>query len=127
GQTPSLLRNTNANGNHRLLIRLVGTKSNRAAIGARVTLKTNGISQVAEVRSGSSYLSQNDLRLHFGLGAATRIEELQVRWPNGNTESFQSLNADTIYTIVEGSGVRDTEALPQPKATARAGSRTHSP
>ena len=105
GQPPSLLLNTNHDGNHRVLFHLIGTKSNRAAIGARITINSNGIQQFSEVRSGSSYLSQNDLRQHFGLGSNTKIDSVEIRWPNGNMEKLQDLPADMIFTIVEGSGV----------------------
>jgi enediyne biosynthesis protein E4 len=110
GEPPSLLLNTNKNSNHRVLFHLVGTKSNRAAIGARVTIKTSGVTQFDEVRGGGSYLSQNDLRLHFGLGPATRIDSVEVRWPSGKTESFKDVAGDKIYTIVEGRGIQ--ESLP---------------
>jgi hypothetical protein len=115
GEPPSLLLNTGKNSNHRALFKLVGTKSNRAAIGARVTIHSGGMMQFDEVRGGSSYLSQNDLRLHFGLGTATRVESVTVRWPNGKTEGFHNLDADKIYTIVEGQGVKETIPLPPPQ------------
>jgi hypothetical protein len=60
------------------------------------------------VRGGSSYLSQNDLRLHFGLGPATKIDSLEVRWPTGKTETFKETGADRIYTIVEGKGIQNS-------------------
>src|SRR5277367_4747431 len=106
GEPPSLLLNTNKNENHRVLFRLVGTTSNRAAIGARVTIHAGGIMQFDEVRGGGSYLSQNDLRLHFGLGSATKIDLVEVRWPNGKVESFKDVAADKIYTIVEEQGIK---------------------
>jgi hypothetical protein len=108
GEPPSLLLNTNKNSNHRVLFHLVGTKSNRAAIGARVTIKTSGVTQFDEVRGGGSYLSQNDLRLHFGLGSATRIDSVEVRWPSGKTESFKDVAGDKIYTMVEGRGIQES-------------------
>src|SRR5205085_12233997 len=86
GEPPSLLINTNQNSNHRVMFHLVGTKSNKAAIGARVTVQATGASQFDEVRGGGSYLSQNDLRLHFGLGTADNASAVEVRWPNGNIE-----------------------------------------
>lgn len=118
GEAPSLLLNTNHDGYHRVLFQLVGTKSNRAAIGARVTIHADGVKQFSEVRSGASYLSQNDLRLHFGLGTSTKIDSAEVRWPNGALETLHDLAADAIYTIVEGAGIRDTKPLPTPGATA---------
>jgi hypothetical protein len=99
-----------------VLFKLVGTKSNRAAIGARVTIHSAGVKQFSEVRSGASYLSQNDLRLHFGLGTASKMESVEIRWPNGATETLQNVAADNIYTIVEGSGIRDSKPLPPPGA-----------
>ena len=114
GEPPSLLLNTNRTPFHRVLFKLIGTKSNRAAIGARVTIRAAGVKQFSEVRSGASYLSQNDLRLHFGLGTASKMETVEIRWPNGATETLQNVPADNIYTIVEGSGIRDKKALPPP-------------
>jgi hypothetical protein len=123
GEPPSILLNTNHDGYHRVLFKLVGTKSNRAAIGARVTIRSAGVKQFSEVRGGGSYLSQNDLRLHFGLGTATKIDSVEVRWPNGIVETLQNVAADAIYTIVEGSGIRDTKPLPPPATTAPVGVR----
>jgi len=108
GEPPSLLLNTNSAGNHRVLFHLVGTKSNRAAIGARVTVHTGSLTQFDEVRGGASYLSQNDLRLHFGLGAAAKMESVDIRWPSGKMETLKDVAADKIYTIVEGQGIRDS-------------------
>ena len=114
GEPPSLLLNTNHDGNHRVLFHLIGTKSNRAAIGARVTILCNAVQQFSEVRGGASYLSQNDLRLHFGLGTSTIIDSVEVRWPSGATEKFQNLAADAIYTIVEGAGIKDRAKFASP-------------
>jgi hypothetical protein len=112
GAPPSLLLNHCQNGNHRVLFHLLGTKSNRLAIGARVTVRTGKLTQINEVKGGSSYISQSDLRLHFGLEAADKMDEVAVRWPNGETESFKDVPADFIYTIVEGKGVEGKVALP---------------
>jgi hypothetical protein len=114
GEPPSLLLNTNQSKNHRVLFHLVGTKSNQAAIGARVTVHTAEMTQFDEVRGGGSYLSQNDLRLHFGLGEAAKIALVEVRWPTGKTEIFKDVAADKIYIITEGQGIKDTAALPAP-------------
>ena len=114
GDPPTLLLNTNHDGNHRVLFHLIGTKSNRAAIGARITIRSGALQQFSEVRSGASYLSQNDLRQHFGLAANTKIDSVEIRWPTGNTEKLQDLPADTIYTIVEGSGITSRKPLPAP-------------
>ena len=111
GEAPSLFLNTNQSSNHRVLFHLVGSKSNRAAIGARVTIHTGAMTQFDEVRSGGSYLSQSDLRLHFGLGSAARVDLVEVRWPTGKVESFKDVAADKIYTIVEGKGIKDGESF----------------
>ena len=111
GAPPTLLWNTNQDANHRVSFQLVGTKSNRAAIGTRVTIRAAGVTQFDEVRGGGSYLSQNDLRLHFGLGAALRMESVEVRWPSGKVETLHDIAADKIYTIVEGSGVQKSAAF----------------
>jgi hypothetical protein len=108
GEPPSLLLNTNKSSSHRVLFRLVGTESNRAAIGARITIRAGGMMQFDEVHGGGSYLSQNDLRIHFGLGFANKIDSVEVRWPTGKTESFKDVAADKIYTIVEGRGIHDS-------------------
>jgi hypothetical protein len=118
GEPPSLLKNMNANGFHRVLFKLIGTKSNRAAIGARVTIRAAGVKQFSEVRGGASYLSQNDLRLHFGLGTAKKMESVEIRWPNGKVETLDNLAGDAIYTIVEGEGIRATKPLPPPAGGA---------
>jgi enediyne biosynthesis protein E4 len=108
GEPPSLLLNTNKASNHRVAFHLAGTKSNRAAIGARVTIHAGGIAQFDEVRGGGSYLSQNDLRIHFGLGASAKIDSVEVRWPTGKTETFKDVAADRIYTIIEEKGIADS-------------------
>jgi enediyne biosynthesis protein E4 len=105
GEPPSLLKNTVANTNHWLSVKLVGTKSNRSAIGARVTLEAGGRKQIREVMSGGSYISQSDLRQHFGLGTAQRVEALEIRWPNGQSEQVKNLDPDRFVTIQEGKGV----------------------
>jgi hypothetical protein len=112
GEPPSLLLNTSKSSNHRVLFHLVGTKSNHAAIGARVTVHTGTMAQFDEVRGGGSYLSQNDLRLHFGLGAAAKIDLVEVRWPTGKLETFKDVAADKIYAITEGQGIKPIASLP---------------
>ena len=88
GAPPTLLLNQGGNGNHRVLFKLVrsGQKSNRSAIGARVTVKAGRLVQFSEVRAGGSYISQNDPRLHFGLGAEPRMNEVEIKWPSGKVE-----------------------------------------
>ncbi len=109
---PSLLLNLGGNRNHRVLFRLVGTKSNKMAIGARVKVTAGKLVQIGEVESGGSYLSQNDPRLHFGLGTEPRMDQVEIRWPNGNMEMLKDVPPDFIYTIVEGEGIKDKTALP---------------
>jgi hypothetical protein len=114
GAAPSLLVQDVPSPRHRVLFRLVGTKSNRAAIGARVTTTGGGMTQFSEVRGGGSYLSQNDLRIHFGLGEAKVMDTVIVRWPNGSTETLRNIAADAIYTITEGQGITSTQQLTPP-------------
>jgi enediyne biosynthesis protein E4 len=111
GQTPTLVINRTHNENHRVLFRLVGTKSNRVAIGARVTIHAGKLVSINEVKAGSSYLSQNDLRLHFGLGAEKVMQTVEVRWPNGEVETIHNVPADAIYTVYEGQGIKGTKPL----------------
>jgi hypothetical protein len=101
---PSLLVNQVRNSNHWIAIRAVGTKSNRDGIGARISVKAGTRTLVDEVRSGSSYNSSSDIRVHFGLGSATRVDSVQIRWPSGLIERFDNLPADAIHTLKEGSG-----------------------
>jgi hypothetical protein len=100
--TPDLFRTRADPAHHWILVKLEGTKSNRSAIGARVRADAGGASQWQEVRGGGSYVSQNDLRVHFGLGAAARVDRLEVRWPNGLVEEWRDLPADRIHRLVEG-------------------------
>ena len=101
---PSLLVNQVRSPNHWIGIRTVGTKSNRDGIGARISVKVGARMLVDEVRSGSSYDSNNDMRIHFGLGAAKTIDWIQIRWPSGLTERFENISVDAIHTVTEGSG-----------------------
>ena len=106
-----LLRNNTARDGHALEIRVVGMRSNRNGIGARVTITAQGRAQMREVKSGSSYLGQNDLRVHFGLGDMTRVENIDVRWPSGDVETVRDLAADQIVTITEGKGITGRNAF----------------
>jgi hypothetical protein len=108
-EPPSLLKNENRSGNHWLSVKLIGTRSNRSAIGARVTLTAGGQKQIREVLSGSSYLSQSDLRQHFGLGPANKVEMIEIRWPNGQVEQAGPAEADQFVTIQEGRGILKAE------------------
>jgi enediyne biosynthesis protein E4 len=101
---PDLFRLVGNPANHWITLTLTGTSSNRNAIGARVRAVTGGTEQWQEVRGGGSYLSQSDFRVHFGLGSATKVERLEVRWPNGLEERWENLDADTFHTLKEGSG-----------------------
>jgi hypothetical protein len=101
---PSLLKNLGDHGNW-ILLKLLGTKSNRDAIGARVTVRANGRQQVQEVRSGGGYISQSDFRLHFGLGTATMADTVEIKWPSGLVEKLKNITANQIVTIKEGAGV----------------------
>ena len=102
---PSLLVNSAHYDNHWIAFHTIGTRSNRDGIGAKVTVKVGSRTLVDEVRSGSSYVSQNDLRVHFGLGSAKKIDYVQVRWPSGLVERFLDLSVDGFHNLQEGSGV----------------------
>jgi hypothetical protein len=102
---PLLLRN-DTKGGHWITLRLEGTISNRSAIGAKVTVEAAGRRHVSEVRSGGSYVSQNDTRVRVGLGPATAVDRVSIRWPNGKVETATALAADRFYVAREGSGVR---------------------
>jgi hypothetical protein len=101
---PSLLVNQAKSSNHWIAFKTVGTKSDRDGIGAKIRAKVGDRTLVDEVRSGSSYDSNNDMRVHFGLGAATKIESVEVRWPSGLTEKFFNVRIDAINNLQEGSG-----------------------
>jgi hypothetical protein len=103
-ETPSLYRNTAPVGNF-VNLQLVGTKSNRAALGAAVILEQGADKRGQEVRSGGGFISQSDLRLHFGLGKAERAEQIVIRWPNGLVETLKDLPANKYYVVREGSGI----------------------
>src|SRR5205823_2467141 len=104
-EPPSLLRNDCTSQNGWLKVKCMGTKSNRSAIGARVRVVTGKHSQMNEVMSGSSYISQNDLRLHFGLGQAKQADLVEVRWPLGLVESFRNVDANQLIVLQEGKGI----------------------
>lgn len=103
---PSLFINESRNSNHRVLFRLVGSKSNRMAIGARVTVEAGGVEQTGEVHGGMGYNSSSDTRLHFGLGKKAVMSKVEVRWPSGMHQEFLNVRADAIYEIDEGKDVR---------------------
>jgi hypothetical protein len=87
------------------VIKCVGTRSNRSAIGTRVKMTSGGHSQIDEVMSGSSYYSQNDLRLHFGIGRATKADAVELSWPSGAKETVRDLPANHRVVVQEGKGV----------------------
>jgi hypothetical protein len=118
---PSLLVNQVRTSNHWIGLRTVGTKSNRDGIGARITVKIGSRTLVNEIRSGSSYDSNSDMRLHFGLGNASKLDSVQVRWPSGLVEQFDGLRVDAIQTLTEGSGA------PIPADAQKTQSRLQSP
>jgi hypothetical protein len=89
----------------------VGTKSNRSAIGARVRVTSGGHSRIDEVRSGSSYYSQHDLRLHFGLGHAEKVDAVEITWPSGEKEALRDLPANRLVVVQESKGVVETRAF----------------
>jgi len=100
--------NSPSHQNHWISFQLTGVSSNRLALNARVTVTAGELKQLGEVNSGGSYLSQNDLRLHFGLGNHTQIDTVTIRWPNGKLEVLKGLEADRFYTITEGAGLSNS-------------------
>ncbi|HEX6545196.1 MAG TPA: CRTAC1 family protein, partial [Bryobacteraceae bacterium] len=100
-EAPTLLKLKKQPPGHWTLLRLIGSRSNRSAVGARVKIVAGGLEQVQEVRSGGSYLSQNDFRLHFGLGAAVAINRIEIHWPSGAVQKLTSQKSDSLITIRE--------------------------
>ena len=121
---PQLLRCDLKSGNNWLKVRTIGTKSNRSGIGARlrcvtrVAGETKPHAQMDEVRSGGSYFSQNDLRVHFGIGKAQKVELLEIRWPSGVVEKLENVEANQLIYVKEGQGIFKATKFPE-KATAR--------
>ncbi len=104
-EAPSLIRTDVESGNHWLKVKAIGTVSNRTGIGTRVRVTVGPRTQVQEVQSQASYYSVNDLRLHFGLGKATKSDLVEVRWPTGKVELFRNVVCDRLITIQEGHGI----------------------
>ncbi len=104
GDAPLLLHNVSKNSNHFVNLQLVGVgaKSNRDAMGAHIRLRAGALAQVREIYGGGSYLSQSELRAHFGLGALTRVDSVIITWPDGKTQTYKDLDADRFYRIEEG-------------------------
>jgi len=109
--SPMILRNAGVPGRHWVSFELAGTKSNRLAIGARVKITAGGMTQTEEIHSGGSYLSQNDLRVHFGLDAAKKIESVEIRWPSGKLETMKDVDVDKFYSVLEGQGIVPREKI----------------
>jgi hypothetical protein len=101
GERPSLLKDAARPANNWIAIKLEGTASNRSAIGAKVHVVAGDLIQTDEVRSGGGYLSQSDLRLHFGLGQRTAVDRVDIRWPNGRVQTVTGVAANRTTTIVE--------------------------
>ena len=110
-EPPSLLRNEYAGSNHWISVKLEGTKSNRAALGATVKVTAAGRQQVQVVLSQSSYYSHDDLRLHFGLGSSSRADEIQIVWPSGVVETVRDVEGGRVVRIREGAGQRHADPL----------------
>jgi hypothetical protein len=111
---PQLLRCDSAGAaaaNHWLKIRTLGTKSNRSGIGARITCVTGTHRQIDEVRSGGGYASQNDLRVHFGLGEANKADRVEIRWPSGQVDALENVASNQVVYVQEGKGIIKSESF----------------
>ncbi|HLV00181.1 MAG TPA: CRTAC1 family protein [Acidobacteriota bacterium] len=108
-EQPSLLRNQFSGEHQFISLHLIGTRSNRSAIGARVSVYTGDRVQVQEVRSGSSFMSHSDLRLHFGLSSKEVADRIEIEWPGGEKEVLQSVSGGHFYTVTEGQGITATK------------------
>ena len=102
---PMVLRPEGGPQNHWINFQLEGVKCNRLALNARITATAGDLEQLGEVLSGGSYLSQHDLRVHFGLGSRDRVDRAEILWPNGKRETLANLAADRFYVVREGVGV----------------------
>ncbi len=112
-ESPGLLRNDGGNRLNWISLKLAGVKSNRSGIGARVTITAGGRKQVQEVRSGSSFLSHSDLRLHFGLGSAQMVDQIDIQWPfRKSSDTITKLKANQFLTITEGKGITEVRQFP---------------
>jgi hypothetical protein len=119
GDPPLLLRNLGGTGNHFINFKLVGGKSNRDGMGARIRLRSDGMTQIREIGGGGSYLSQSDLRANFGLGGALIADNVEVWWPSGAKQVFKSIAADKFYVIREGSDRLDYQQEAKTRSSAR--------
>jgi enediyne biosynthesis protein E4 len=111
GQAVDLLRNDGGNRNNAVLIRLIGNRSNRDGLGARIRVTAGATTWMRESKSGSSYLGQNDTRVHVGVGQATEIDRIEVRWPSGATDTLSRVPVNSVITITEGQGLTKRTAF----------------
>jgi hypothetical protein len=109
--SPMILRNNGISNHHWVSFELTGTKSNRLAIGARLKITAGGMTQTEEIHSGGSYLSQSDLRVHFGLDGATKIDRVEIRWPSGAIDTLEHLAVDNFYAVRESKGIVAPEEI----------------
>jgi hypothetical protein len=122
---PQLLHCTSTFNHNWIKIRVIGTKSNRSGIGARITCITHPVveskphQQIDEVRSGGSYCSQNDLRIHFGLGSAATVDLLEILWPSGHVDILKDVKANQLIFVNEGEGVIRTMQFPADPKSAK--------
>ena len=116
GQSAELLRNDGGNRSNSLVVRTIGRKSAREGIGARLKLTVAGKVLRRDVKAGSSYLAQNDLRIHFGMGKSTRADRLEILWPSGVVDVMLDIDANQIITVQEGAGVVNQQKLPPPRS-----------
>ena len=121
--SPVLLRNQTARKGHWLRLKTIGRKSNRDGFGARVEIRTGSLKQSSEVRSNSSFESASDPRLHFGLGSATQVDSITIRWPSGRVDNIGTEAADQELVVEEGKGVvsRHRSGLPANRPPAPSG------
>jgi hypothetical protein len=118
GDPPLLLHNS-GNGNHFINFKLVGTKSNHDAMGARIRVVSGSVSQIREIAGGGSYLSQSDLRASFGIGAANAANSVEITWPSGESQRFTNVPADKFYRVDEGKNVLEEQHFSHPVAAGR--------
>jgi len=104
--SPALLRNEVPSPGHWLRIKTIGTKSNRDGLGARIEITAGGLTQSVELRAGSSFESSSDPRAHFGLGTATKVESIVIRWPSGQVDKLGPEDADEELVLEEGHGIK---------------------
>src|SRR6185436_15340823 len=110
-----LLRNDGGNRSNSLLVHILGSKSNRDGIGARLKLTVGGKVLMRHVKAGSSYQGQNDLRVHFGLASAQQADRLEILWPSGSIDTLEAIKANQIVTVTEGRGITRQEPFTRPK------------